>query len=71
MDVNAFTTLISTVGFPIACVIAMGFYFVWERKQRIEESKSRDNVIKELSTTVNNNTIALEKLIERLEGKVR
>lgn len=69
MDVNAFTTLISTVGFPIACVIAMGFYFVWERKQRIEESKSRDNVIKELSTTVNNNTIALEKLIERLGAK--
>ena len=69
MDVNAFTALISTVGFPIACVIAMGFYFVWERKQRIEENKSRDNVIKELSTTVNNNTIALEKLIEKLGVK--
>lgn len=70
MDVNAFTTLISSVGFPIACVIAMGFYFVWERKQRIEENRSRDNVIKDLTTTVNNNTIALEKLIERLGGKV-
>ena len=69
MDVNAFTTLISSVGFPIACVIAMGFYFVWERKQRIEENRSRDNVIKDLSTTVNNNTIALEKLIERLGAK--
>lgn len=69
MDVNAFTTLISSVGFPIACVIAMGFYFVWERKQRIEENRSRDNVIKDLTTTVNNNTIALEKLIERLGAK--
>jgi hypothetical protein len=69
MDVGAFTSLISSVGFPIACVIAMGFYFVWERKQRIEENRSRDNVIKDLTTTVNNNTIALEKLIERLGAK--
>lgn len=69
MDVGAFTSLISSVGFPIACVIAMGFYFVWERKQRTEENKSRDNVIKDLTTTVNNNTIALEKLIERLGAK--
>lgn len=69
MDVGAFTSLISSVGFPIACVIAMGFYFVWERKQRIEENRNRDNVIKDLTTTVNNNTIALEKLIERLGGK--
>lgn len=28
MDVTIFTTLISDIGFPIACVIAMG-YFVW------------------------------------------
>ena len=69
MDVGAFTSLISSVGFPIACVIAMGFYFVWERKQRIEENRTRDNVIKDLTTTVNNNTIALEKLIERLGAK--
>lgn len=69
MDVGAFTSLISSVGFPIACVIAMGFYFVWERKQRTEENRSRDNVIKDLTTTVNNNTIALEKLIERLGTK--
>lgn len=69
MDVGAFTSLISSVGFPIACVIAMGFYFVWERKQRTEENRSRDNVIKDLTTTVNNNTIALEKLIERLGAK--
>ena len=70
MDVGTFTSLISGVGFPIACVIAMGFYFVWERKQRAEENRSRDNVIKDLTTTVNNNTIALEKLIERLGGKI-
>jgi hypothetical protein len=69
MDVGAFTSLISSVGFPIACVIAMGCYFVWERKQRAEENRSRDNVIKDLTTTVNNNTIALEKLIERLGTK--
>lgn len=35
MDVAAFTQLIGTLGFPIACVIALGF-FVWKIYKRSE-----------------------------------
>lgn len=35
MDVSAFTQLIGTLGFPIACVIALGF-FVWKIYKRSE-----------------------------------
>jgi len=39
MDVNSITALISTVGFPIVCVIAMGFFFykVWQHNTERED----------------------------------
>mgnify|MGYP006988864153 CR=1 FL=1 len=39
MDIAAITSLISTVGFPIVCVIAMGFFFykMWERNSSRED----------------------------------
>nr|DAH41473.1 MAG TPA: YvrJ protein family protein [Caudoviricetes sp.] len=67
MDVGTVTQLISGLGFPIACVIGLCAYIVWERKNRIAENERRDSVLKELTTTVNNNTMAIEKLLEKLK----
>lgn len=60
MDVNAITTIISTVGFPIAMCVYMIYAL-----QKISESHKAE--IDELRTTIENNTVAVVKLVERLD----
>ena len=60
MDVTAITQFVSTVGFPIAACVAM-FWMV---------NKQNDNhkqEIDKMSEALNNNTIALTKLTDKLE----
>lgn len=49
---EAFVNLISNVGFPIACVICMGLYI--------------NTTVKDLSKTIADNTMVLEKLLTKL-----
>lgn len=56
MEITTFIELISTLGFPIACVIALGF-FVWKiYKQSIE----REN---KLMAEITENRLVNEKAI--------
>lgn len=59
MDINVLTQLISTVGFPIACVIAM--FFMWNKER--EDHKSE---IDQVRSALENNTQALIKIEEIL-----
>lgn len=74
-------TIIQTVGFPIACAIAMFLMLNNEQKAHKEESQDLTKTIHELKesfteainqqkadmvTAVNNNTLALQKLIDKL-----
>lgn len=61
MDVGVLTQLISTLGFPIACVIAM-FYF-WN-KEREDHKQEMQN----MTTALNNNTQALIKIESMLKN---
>lgn len=59
MDMTVFTELIATLGFPIALVIAMGF-FIWTiYKQSVEREEK-------LMTEIAENRIVNEKAIETL-----
>lgn len=60
MDVGVLTQLISTCGFPIACVIAM-FYF-WN-KEREDHKQEMQN----MTEALNNNTLVLTKIQGILE----
>ena len=70
MDVNALTTLIGSVGFPIVACIGMGWYVKYQMdkydKQIKEITDEHKTEMKEVTTAINNNTIAIEKLCERL-----
>lgn len=55
MDVTAFSTLISTVGFPIACCVAM----FWQMNKQTEMHKQEIDSMKE---ALNQNTQAITKL---------
>lgn len=60
MDVNVITTIISTVGFPIAMCI----YMVYTLQKMNENHKTE---IDNLRTTIENNTVAVVKLVEKLD----
>jgi len=62
MDPNAITTLISTLGFPIACCIALFWYMTKQTERHKDETH-------ELKQAIDNNTIIITKLYERLGGK--
>lgn len=59
MDIQAITTLIGSLGFPIAACIAMFSMLNKERDQRIQE-------MEKFTEAINNNTLALKALEGRL-----
>lgn len=59
MDMTALTQIISNVGFPIACVIAM--FYLWDKERTTHKEESEKWI-----EAINNNTVVMEKLLERL-----
>lgn len=75
-------TLIQTVGFPIACAVAMFLMLNNEQKAHKEETQQLTATITDLKvsfseainqqksdmvTALNNNTVVLQKLIDKLD----
>lgn len=61
MEVDVLTTIISNVGFPIACVIAM--FYMWNRER--EAHKEETN---RLAEAINNNTVVMQQVLNKLGG---
>lgn len=66
MDVNTILQAVGTLGFPIVCAIAMAWYvkYVTDRnREDIEKLNTQhQQEMKEVTTALNNNTLALQKL---------
>ena len=77
-------SLIQTVGFPIACAIAMFIMLNNEQKSHREETEKLSNTITELKidfkdsineqksdmvSAINNNTLVMQKLLDRIDEK--
>lgn len=77
-----FITIIQTVGFPIACAVAMFLMLQSEQKTHREESEKMNTTITELKISfseaihdqesniteaINNNTLVIQKLLDKLE----
>ncbi len=64
--------MISSVGFPIACACACGYYVKYitdkNREQVANLNQKHRDEISEIVKAINNNTVALTKLVEKLEG---
>lgn len=68
MDVETLTALISTVGFPIVCVIGMG-YFIWHiyKKSETREDKLMGEIA--ANRVINGQAIeTIAKYAERLDA---
>lgn len=62
MDVAAIVTAISNVGFPIASAAIM-FYFLQKEQTAHKEETQK------LTEAINNNTVVMERVLEKLENK--
>ena len=62
MDLGTLQSLIGQLGFPIACVITM--FYMWNKER--EDHKQE---IAEVTKAVENNTIAVTKLVEKLSNE--
>lgn len=60
METASILEIISSVGFPIACCIAMFFL-----QNKITENHKKE--MSEMKNAIDNNTVALTKLIEKLK----
>ena len=80
MDITTVSQLIGSLGFPIAACCAMGWYCIRSQNQikeindmhreevkEINEKHSSD--IQKMTEAVNNNTVALHTLCERLRSE--
>lgn len=62
MDIAAVTQMIGALGFPIAACIALFVYLMRESEAHKEE-------VNKLNEALQNNTIALTKLCDRLDDR--
>lgn len=61
MDANTIMQLISTLGFPIVCCVAL----FW---RMIKSEESHKEEMNKMAEAVNNNTLALTKLMDAIGG---
>lgn len=61
IDIATVTQLIGSLGFPIVCCIALFWYMVKQNQTHKQE-------VDELKDAINNNSIVMQKLLDKLNG---
>lgn len=74
MDPNSIVQIISTVGFPIVCCGALMYYVKYiidvNRQQLNDIMERHQKEEGELTAALNNNTLVMQKLVDRLDAEV-
>lgn len=74
MDINGIVAIISSVGFPIVACIGLGWYVKYQtdnnNKEVSEMRREHQDEIAKVTDALNNNTLALQKLCDRIDGKI-
>ena len=70
ITMNEIVQVISAVGFPIVAAIACGMFVKWQYEQnakQVEEMrKEHKEEVSHMTEALNNNTLALQKLIDKI-----
>lgn len=73
MDANTIIQLITTVGFPIVACGGMAWYVKYitdrNREDMKEERNQHDSEMQKVTDALNNNTLAIQKLTDYIEGR--
>lgn len=70
MDVQSILQAVTTVGFPIVCCLGLGWYVKYMTDRNREDinkiTEMHRTEMSEMSVAINNNTMALQKLCDKL-----
>lgn len=73
MDANGIIVLIQSVGFPIVMCGLMAWYVKYitdkNREEITQEREAHKQEMNKVITAINNNTIVIEKLIDKLDAE--
>lgn len=68
---NDIVSIISAVGFPIVAAIGCGYFVKWQYEQNLKQMdeirKEHKEEISKMTEALNNNTIALNRLIDKFD----
>lgn len=71
MEVGFLESLVSSVGFPVACLIGMGWFIVWKEKtynDTIKEVNTKNTeTMNKMSEALNNNTNVMHQILTVLQ----
>ena len=67
--ISELTTIISSVGFPIVSFLIAAYFIKYTYDKTTEANRDAMDKIGQLAEAVNNNTIVLTHLVEKLENK--
>lgn len=71
MDANVIITMIGSLGFPIVACVGMAIFFREVNKNYREDikelSSNHRNEMDKVTEAINNNTIVVQKLIDKLD----
>lgn len=71
MEINSVVQIISTLGFPIFACVALGWYVKYSSdknsKEVAEMRKEHQEEIGKVTEALQNNTLALQKLCDKLD----
>lgn len=67
---NEIVSIISAVGFPIVAALGCGFFVKWQYEQNMKQNeelrKEHKEEVSKMTEALNNNTLALQKLIDKI-----
>lgn len=67
---NDIVQVISAVGFPIVAALGCGFFIKWQYEQNMKQNeemrKEHKEEVSKMTEALNNNTLALQKLIDKI-----
>lgn len=73
MDANTIVTLIGSLGFPIVACMGMAYFFAKANDNYRLDIKESNQLHKQemdaMTEAINNNTLVLNRLIDRLDGE--
>lgn len=61
MDIETITNLLSNFAFPVVCVVVL--FVMWYR-----ETEKHEAEMDKMTEALNNNTLAMQKLVDKLGG---
>lgn len=62
MDLNTISTIFANLGVPVACLTVT--FYLW-----YQEMQSHKEEVNKLQDALNNNTLVLQKLLDRMEER--